>query len=54
MLKYVRNITDIDDKIIEASQKKKKLYYLKLTNEITKIFHENCKSLILFKTNCRT
>ncbi len=41
---YVRNITDIDDKIIEASLKNKKSID-EITNEVTKIFHENCKSL---------
>ena len=41
---YVRNITDVDDKIIEASKKNKK-EIKEITNEITKIFHENCKSL---------
>ncbi len=41
---YVRNITDIDDKIIEASHKNKKKIY-EITNKVTKIFHENCKSL---------
>tara|TARA_B100000674_G_C37843964_1_gene916680 strand:- start:72 stop:1256 length:1185 start_codon:yes stop_codon:yes gene_type:complete len=41
---YVRNITDIDDKIIEASHKNKKSID-EITNEVTKIFHKNCKSL---------
>ena len=41
---YVRNITDVDDKIIEASQKNKKKID-ELTNEITKIFHSDCKNL---------
>ena len=41
---YVRNITDVDDKIIEASRKNK-VEINKITEEITKIFHENCKSL---------
>ena len=45
---YVRNITDIDDKIIEASQKNKKNIN-EITKEVTKIFHENCESL-----NCLT
>ena len=35
---YVRNITDIDDKIIEASNKNKKKIE-EITNEVTKIFH---------------
>ena len=41
---YVRNITDIDDKIIEAS-KKKGVSITELTNKITKEFHLNCLSL---------
>ncbi len=41
---YVRNITDVDDKIIDASKKQKKKINV-ITEEITKIFHENCKSL---------
>jgi len=41
---YVRNITDVDDKIIEASKKKNKSIQ-KITEDVTKIFHENCKSL---------
>mgnify|MGYP001381734248 CR=1 FL=1 len=41
---YVRNITDIDDKIIESS-KNKKISISKLTNEITKKFHEDCDVL---------
>ena len=45
---YVRNITDIDDKIIEASNKNKKKIE-EITNEITKIFHKNCKSLNCLK-----
>ncbi len=45
---YVRNITDVDDKIIEASKKNKKSIN-KITEDVTKIFHENCKSL-----NCLT
>ena len=45
---YVRNITDVDDKIIEASKNKKKPIN-KITDDITKVFHENCKSL-----NCLT
>ena len=47
---YVRNITDIDDKIIEASYKNKKSIN-EITNEITKIFHENCISLNCLKAN---
>jgi cysteinyl-tRNA synthetase len=45
---YVRNITDVDDKIIEASKNKKKPIN-RITEDVTKIFHENCKSL-----NCLT
>jgi cysteinyl-tRNA synthetase len=41
---YVRNITDVDDKIIEASKKNKKTIK-EITEEVTKIFHRNCKSL---------
>tara|TARA_A100001011_G_scaffold83059_1_gene86679 strand:- start:287 stop:1636 length:1350 start_codon:yes stop_codon:yes gene_type:complete len=45
---YVRNITDVDDKIIEASKKNKKSID-QITNGVTKIFHENCKSLNCLK-----
>ena len=41
---YVRNITDVDDKIIEASKNKKKPIS-KITDDVTKVFHKNCKSL---------
>jgi len=41
---YVRNITDIDDKIIESSKKKEKSIK-ELTETITKSFHEDCKYL---------
>jgi len=41
---YVRNITDIDDKIIEASKKNNKPIK-ELTKEVSKVFHENCKDL---------
>jgi len=41
---YVRNITDIDDKIIESSKKNKKNIN-ELTEIITKSFHEDCKYL---------
>jgi len=41
---YVRNITDIDDKIIESSKKKKKSIS-ELTETITKSFHEDCRYL---------
>ncbi len=45
---YVRNITDVDDKIIEASLKNK-VSIEEITNKITNIFHENCKSLNCLK-----
>jgi len=41
---YVRNITDIDDKIIESSKKNKK-NIKELTGTITKSFHEDCRYL---------
>ena len=41
---YVRNITDIDDKIIESSKKNKKSIK-ELTKTITKSFHKDCKYL---------
>ena len=41
---YVRNITDIDDKIIESSKKNKKSVK-ELTETITKSFHKDCKYL---------
>ena len=47
-IKYVRNITDVDDKIIEISKKNKKNIN-EITKNITKIFHENCKSLNCLK-----
>ena len=45
---YVRNITDIDDKIIEASKKNKKSIN-EITNNITKVFHKDCESLNCLK-----
>ncbi len=42
---YVRNITDIDDKIIKSS-KEKKITISDLTNSIIKKFHDDCKYLI--------
>ena len=45
---YVRNITDIDDKIIESS-KNKKISINKLTSEITKSFHDDCEYLNCLK-----
>ncbi len=41
---YVRNITDVDDKIIEASHKNK-MPIDDITKKVTNTFHENCKSL---------
>ncbi len=41
---YVRNITDIDDKIIQAS-KEKNISTEDLTNKVTKTFHEDCSYL---------
>ncbi len=45
---YVRNITDVDDKIIEASQSNKEDIN-DITKRVIKIFHENCKSLNCLK-----
>ncbi|MAW17770.1 MAG: cysteine--tRNA ligase [Pelagibacteraceae bacterium] len=45
---YVRNITDIDDKIIEAS-KNKNIDISDLTKTITKKFHNDCESLFCLK-----
>ena len=45
---YVRNITDVDDKIIEASHKNK-ISIKETTSKVTKIFHENCRSLNCLK-----
>ncbi len=47
---YIRNITDIDDKIIEASKLKKKSID-EITNDVTKVFHNDCKSLNCLKPN---
>ena len=41
---YVRNITDIDDKIIESSKKNKKSIK-ELTETITESFHDDCRYL---------
>ena len=41
---YVRNITDIDDKIINSS-KEKNISISKLTEKITKAFHDDCNYL---------
>ena len=45
---YVRNITDIDDKIIESS-KNKKISIDELTSSITKSFHDDCMYLNCLK-----
>ena len=45
---YVRNITDVDDKIITSS-KEKKISISELTNKITMNFHEDCKYLFCDK-----
>ena len=45
---YVRNITDVDDKIIESSKRNKKNIN-DITKEVTKVFHDNCKSLNCLK-----
>jgi len=47
-VKYVRNITDIDDKIIESAKKNKK-NIKELTETITKSFHEDCRYLNCLK-----
>ena len=41
---YVRNITDIDDKIIQSSNEKK-ISTQELTKKVTKNFHEDCAYL---------
>ena len=45
---YVRNITDIDDKIIEAS-KNSNVSISDLTKKVTKKFHNDCESLFCLK-----
>ena len=45
---YVRNITDVDDKIIESSKKNKKTIK-ELTKTITESFYEDCKYLNCLK-----
>ena len=47
-ISYVRNITDVDDKIIETS-KKKGITIDKITSDVTKIFHRNLKDLNCLK-----
>ena len=45
---YVRNITDIDDKIIETAKKNNKSIN-EITDAVLKIFHKNCKDLNCLK-----
>lgn len=45
---YVRNITDVDDKIITSS-KEKNISISELTNKITNSFHQDCKYLFCEK-----
>ena len=45
---YVRNITDVDDKIIDISKKNNKPI-TEITSEITKIFHNDCENLNCLK-----
>ena len=47
-VKYVRNITDVDDKIIDIS-KRKKISINEITSEITNIFHNDCQNLNCLK-----
>ncbi len=47
-INYVRNITDVDDKII-ISSKEKKISISELTDKITTNFHEDCKYLFCEK-----
>ena len=47
---YVRNITDVDDKIIESSKKNKKTIK-ELTKTFTESFYEDCKYLNCLKPN---
>lgn len=47
---YVRNITDVDDKIINASVEQK-ISVHQLTDKITKIFHNNIDKLNCLKPN---
>ncbi len=47
-ISYVRNITDVDDKIIEASKKNNKSIK-EITESVTKNFHEDCESLNCLK-----
>ena len=45
---YIRNITDIDDKIIKSSLEKN-ISTQKLTEKITKNFHDDCDYLVCEK-----
>ena len=45
---YIRNITDVDDKIITSS-KEKKISISELTSKITKNFHNDCEYLFCEK-----
>ena len=45
---YVRNITDVDDKIIEASKEKNKSIK-DITSAVTKNFHKDCENLNCLK-----
>tara|TARA_B110000438_G_scaffold235786_1_gene232655 strand:+ start:2192 stop:3544 length:1353 start_codon:yes stop_codon:yes gene_type:complete len=47
-VKYVRNITDVDDKIIQSA-KKKNISIKEVTFNVTKIFHHDCESLNCLK-----
>lgn len=49
-VKYVRNITDVDDKIIDRSIKNNEKPY-SLTRRMIKIFHEDMKSLNCLEPN---
>ena len=47
-INYIRNITDVDDKIIKASNEKN-ISINDLTSKITQNFHDDCKYLICDK-----
>ena len=47
-INYVRNITDVDDKIIEISKKKNKPIR-EITESVTKNFHKDCEDLNCLK-----
>jgi cysteinyl-tRNA synthetase len=47
-VKYIRNITDVDDKIIDTSKIKNQSIE-KITKEVIKIFHKDCESLNCLK-----